>query len=175
MPVRKKFPNVEKICRSLKKRYEYADETYAIIAPAGIVDILVEGAMLCHCIGGSDIYWDRIQRHETYILFLRKVSCPETPYYTLEIEPNGTVRQKRTKFDRQNSDIEEAKKFLTKWQKVVASRLTKADRKKAVKSRALREQEFEQMRKDNVIIYAGHLAGRRMVDVLTADLMESAA
>lgn len=175
VPVRKKFPNVEKICRSLKKKYEYADETYAIIAPAGIVDILVEGAMLCHCIGGSDIYWDRIQRHETYILFLRKVSCPETPYYTLEIEPNGTVRQKRTKFDRQNSDIEEAKKFLTKWQKVVASRLTKADRKKAVKSRALREQEFEQMRKDNVIIYAGHLAGRRMVDVLTADLMESAA
>lgn len=175
VPIRKKFPNVDQICRSLKKKYEYADDTYAVIAPNGIVDILVEGAMLCHCIGSSEYYWDRIQRHETYILFLRKVSNPEMPYYTLEIEPDGTVRQKRTKFDRQNSDIVDAKKFLAKWQKVVAERLTGEDRKKAGKSRILREQEFEQMRQDNVIIHAGHLAGRRLVDVLTADLMENAA
>lgn len=174
-PIRKKFPNVDQICRSLKKKYEYADETYAVIAPNGIVDILLEGAMLCHCIGSSEHYWDRIQRHETYILFLRKVSDPEMPYYTLEIEPDGTVRQKRTKFDRQNSDIVDAKKFLAKWQKVVAERLTGEDRKKAGQSRILREQEFEQMRQDNVIIHAGHLAGRRLVDVLTADLMENAA
>lgn len=175
-PLRKKFPDVDKICQSLKKKYEYADETYAIIAPTGIVDILVEGTMLSHCIGSkSERYMERIQMHETYILFLRKVSAPEKPYYTLEIEPDGTVRQKRTKFDRQNSDIEDAKKFLKKWQKVVASRLTGADRKKAAMSRALREQEFEQMRKDNVIIYTGNLAGRRLVDVLTADLMEAAA
>lgn len=175
VPIRKKFPNVDQICRSLKKKYEYADETYAVIAPNGIVDILVEGTMLCHCIGSSEHYWDRIQRHETYILFLRKVSNPQMPYYTLEIEPDGTVRQKRTKFDRQNSDIVDAKKFLAKWQKVVAERLTGEDRKKAGKSRILREQEFEQMRQDNVIIHAGHLAGRRLVDVLTADLMENAA
>ena len=58
---------------------------------------------------------------------------------------------------------------------MVAERLTGTDRKKAGKSRILREQEFEQMRKDNVIIHAGHLAGRRLVDVLTADLMENAA
>lgn len=87
-PIRKKFPNVDRICRSLKKKYEYADEIYAVVAPGGIVDILVEGAMLCHCIGNSERYWDRIQRHETYILFLRKVSDPEIPYYTLEIEPD---------------------------------------------------------------------------------------
>lgn len=176
VPLRKKFPDVDKICQSLKAKYEYADETYAIVAPTGIVDILVEGTMLSHCIGSkSERYMGRIQMHETYILFLRKVSAPEKPYYTLEVEPDGTVRQKRTKFDRQNSDIENAKKFLKKWQKVVASRLTGADRKKAAKSRVLREQEFEQMRKDNVIIYTGDLAGRRLVDVLTADLMEAAA
>ena len=54
-------------------------------------------------------------------------------------------------------------------------RLTSADRKEAAASRILREQEFEQMRQDNVVIHAGHLAGRRLVDVLTADLMENAA
>ena len=131
--------------------------------------------MLCHCLRGSDRYWDRIQTHESYILFLRRVSAPDVPYYTLEIEPDGTVRQKRTKFDRQEADIEDAKKFLAEWQCVVAKRLTRSDRKKAEVSRVLREQEFDQMRQDNVTIYTGDLAGQRLVDVLTADLMENAA
>ena len=106
---------------------------------------------------------------------MRRTSATDIPYYTLEVEPGGTVRQKRTNFDRQEPDIEDAKKFLAEWQNVVAKRLTASDRKKAANSRILREQEFEQMRQDNIIIYTGHLAGQRLVDVLTADLMEAAA
>lgn len=173
--VLKKFPRVDRICQSIKGKYEYANEEYAVVAPNGVLDILVEGDFLCHCLRGSDRYWDRIQTHESYILFLRRASALDTPYYTLEIEPDGTVRQKRTKFDRQEADIQDAKKFLAEWQRVVAKRLTKGDRKKAAASRVLREQEFDQMRRDNVIIYTGHLAGKRLVDVLTADLMENAA
>lgn len=173
--VLKKFPKVNRICKSIKAKYEYANEEYAIVAPTGVLDIIVEGDMLCHCLRGSDRYWDRIETHESYILFLRRTSAPDTPYYTLEIEPDGTVRQKRTKFDRQEADIEDAKKFLAEWQRVIAKRLTASDRKKAANSRVLREQEFEQMRQNNVIIYTGHLAGQRLVDVLTADLMENAA
>ena len=173
--VLKQFPEVDNICHAIKEKYEYADKEYAVVVPDGVLDIIVEGKRLSHCVGGQECYWDRIQCHETYILFLRKVSDPEIPYYTLEIEPDGTVRQKRTKFDRQNSDIADAEKFLSKWQKVVSQRLTSEDRQEAAASRVLREQEFEQMRKDNVIIHAGHLAGRRLVDVLTADLMENAA
>ena len=170
-----KFPEVDHICQSIKAKYEYSNEEYAIVSPTGVLDIIVEGDMLCHCLRGSDRYWDRIETHESYILFLRRTSALDIPYYTLEIEPDGTVRQKRTKFDRQEDDIEDAKKFLAEWQRIVAKRLTEGDRKKAANSRVLREQEFEQMRQDNVIIYTGHLAGRRLVDVLTADLMENAA
>lgn len=173
--VLKRFPKVDRICQSIKAKYEYANEEYAVVAPNGVLDIIVEGDMLCHCLRGADRYWDRIQTHESYILFLRRASVPDMPYYTLEIEPDGTVRQKRTKFDRQEPDIEDAKKFLAEWQRVVAKRLTRGDRKKAEASRVLREQEFAQMRRDNVIIYTGDLAGRRLVDVLTADLMENAA
>ena len=173
--VLKKFPEVDHICQSIKAKYEYANEEYTIVTPTGALDIIVEGDMLCHCLRGSERYWDRIETHESYILFLRRTSAPDTPYYTLEIEPDGTVRQKRTKFDRQEADIENAKKFLAEWQHIVAKRLTASDRKKAANSRVLREQEFEQMRQDNVIIYTGHLAGKRLVDVLTADLMEAAA
>ncbi len=173
--VLKSFPNVDSICQSIKAKYEYANEEYAVVAPNGVLDIIVEGDMLCHCLRGADRYWDRIQTHESYILFLRRASALNIPYYTLEIEPDGTIRQKRTMFDRQEADIVDAKKFLAKWQRVVAKRLTADDREKAVASRILREQEFDQMRRDNVIIYTGHLAGRRLVDVLTADLMEAAA
>lgn len=169
------FPNVDEVCQSIKEKYEYANDDYAIVAPDGVRDIIVEGDMLNHCLRGSDRYWDRIETHESYILFLRRASTPHLPYYTLEIEPDGAVRQKRTNFDRQGDDIEDIKKFLVEWQGVLKKRLTKTDRKKAASSRVLREQEFEQMRKDNVVIHVGDLAGRKLVDILTADLMETAA
>lgn len=169
------FPNVDKVCQDIKEKFEYANGNYAIVAPNGALDIIVEGEVLCHCVGSSDRYWDRIERQETFILFLRRASAPHLPYYTLEVEPDGAVRQKRTKFDRQGDDIEDIKKFLAEWQGVLKKRLTKGDRKKAANSRVLREQEFDQMRKDNVIIHMGDLAGQKLVDVLTADLMENAA
>ena len=108
-------------------------------------------------------------------MFLRKADAPDTPYYTMEIEPGGTVRQLRTFYDNQNSDIDAARDFLREWQTVIAERLTEEDRQAATVSRVLREQEFEEMRQNNVVIYTGNLAGKRLVDVLTADLMETAA
>ena len=172
--VLKSHPHLNDICKTLKAKYEYANGDFAVVAPRDALDIIVEGEMLCHCLHSSDRYWDRIETHESYILFLRRASDPDMPYYTLEVEPDGTVRQKRTKYDRQNADIEEAKKFLTEWQSVIKKRLSGSDRRKAKKSRSLREQEFAQMRQDNVIINTGEMSGHRLVDVLTADLMEAA-
>ena len=91
------------------------------------------------------------------------------------MEPNGTIRQKRTYFDRQNDDLKDAEKFLKEWQKVVSERLTENDREKAEKSKVLRLQEFEQLRQDDIRIHTGDLAGQRLVDVLVSDLMETAA
>lgn len=173
--VLEKYPHVDEILRSLKAKYEYAGENYAVLAPNCIEDVMREGEKLNHCVASSDRYWDRIESHEAYVLFLRRTAEPQKPYYTLEIEPDGTVRQKRTKFDRQEADIEEAKKFLAEWQRVVTKRLTAEDHKLAEKSRVLRAQEFEQMQRDNVIIRAGDLAGRPLVEVLMADLMENTA
>lgn len=170
----KAHPNLDGICKSLKEKYEYANDDFAVVAPRGVLDILVEGDALCHCLSRSDRYWDRIETHESYILFLRRTSALNVPYYTLEVEPDGTVRQKRTKYDRQEADIESAKVFLTEWQGVINKRLSVGDLRKAAKSRILREQEFDQMRRDNVIIHTGELSGHRLVDVLTADLMEAA-
>ena len=132
--------------------------------------------MLHHCVGNDgsgERYYDRIERRESFILFLRRTSEPEDPYYTLEVEPDGTVRQKRTLFDRQHEDIEQATEFLRKWQEVVAKRLTGKDLELAEQSRELRNEEFIQMQKDRVIIHTGHLAGQLLAKVLLEDLMEN--
>ena len=172
----KKYPHVRSICEELQKKYAYADEDYLVIAPQNTFDIIKEGRMLHHCVGNDgagERYYDRIERRESFIMFLRRAEEPEDPYYTLEIEPDGTVRQKRTLFDRQHEDIEQATEFLQKWQKVIAARLTGQDLKLAAQSRVLRNEEFTQMKKDRVVIHTGHLAGHLLADVLLADLMEN--
>ena len=171
-----KYPNVDGICRELQKKYTYAEEEYMVVAPENIFAIIKEGRMLHHCVGNDgsgERYYERMERRESFILFLRRTDEPEDPYYTLEIEPDGTVRQKRTLFDRQHEDIEQATDFLRRWQKVIAERLTGRDLKLAAESRILREKEFIQLKKDRVIIHTGHLAGKLLVDVLMADLMEN--
>ena len=86
------------------------------------------------------------------MLFLRRTVEPEKAYYTLEVEPDGTVRQKRTMYDRQESDIVEATKFLRNWQKIVSKRLSEEHRQLAAASRTLRNLAFDDMRSQQVIL-----------------------
>lgn len=168
-------PQVESILQSLASKYSYTGDKYLVAVPTSVEDIIQEGRYLNHCIASSKRYWERMECGESYLLFLRKTCAPQTPYYTMEVEPGGTVRQLRTFYDNQNDDVNEARGFLREWQAAVAERITEEDRQAAAISQVLRNQEFEQMRQDNVIIYTGNLAGRRLVDVLTADLMEALA
>ena len=166
------FPDVDSICQSIKSKYEFADKKYQIIVPDKIEDIIVEGRVLGHCLDRSDIYFERIQKRESYIVFLRKAESPDTPYYTLEIEPGGVARQKRTTGDKQNKDFDNAKKFIRKWQQEIQHRLSSDDMKLAEQSAILRVEEFKELRKSQTKIWRGHLAGKLLVDVLEADLME---
>lgn len=171
--VLKEYPNIEQIYESIKGIYAFTAEDYTVVVPSCIEEIMLEGEHLHHCVGGSERYWERIERKESYVLFLRRTSDLQKSYYTLEIEPDGTIRQKRTMYDRQEADIEDAKKFLKKWQKEISRRLTDEERELAKTSRVLREQEFAQLRENQVIINTGHLRGHLLVDVLMEDLMET--
>lgn len=124
-----------------------------------------------YCLDKSDIYFDRIQRKESFIVFLRKVEDIEKPYYTLEIEPDGTTRQKRTTGDRQDKNFQEAVSFIRKWQREIKKRLNREDKKFAAQSAELRKKEFEELRKNQTKVWHGALAGKLLVDVLEADLM----
>lgn len=174
MEMKEKYPNVDLIYKTLKK-YEYKGKDYSVLVPSGMEEILAEGDALHHCASTQERYWERIERRESYILFLRKNTELKKSYYTLEVEPNGTVRQKRTEFDRHGKDIEEVKKFLLEWQAVIAKRISVEDRILAKNSQVLRLENFAELREKQAIIHTGDLAGKKLVDVLMADLMPAAA
>lgn len=157
---------------ALKEKYEFSAGEYQIVAPKSIDDILYEGDTLHHCVNKTDNYFDRIASKESYILFLRKKENPEVPFYTLEVEPNGTIRQKRAEFDRQNKDIDEVTSFLRLWQKEIQKRLTKKDYMSAEKSRKLRQRKYQEVRDQHVVVHGGEFAGELLADLLEKDLMD---
>jgi len=166
------YPYINDILPGLQEKYGFSSKTYTILAPEKIEDILEEGQALHHCIDKKKEYFERINNQESYILFLRKTKQPDQPYYTLEVEPGGVIRQKRTEFDRQKEDIEKASVFLRKWQAEVQKRLNKDDFALARKSRETRIESYAEMRKKKVKINGGLFAGQYLADVLEADLME---
>lgn len=168
----KKYPMLPEIYENLKK-YEYSDAEYKIIAPQKTEDILLEGSRLRHCIHRNERYFERMKEKESYILFLRKADNDSGPYYTLEVEPNGTVRQKRTFYNRQNADIDQAEKFLQKWQKQLQKKLCQEDYELAKLSKEHRIREMDELRKNQVRLN-GNFNGRFLADVLAEDLMEVA-
>lgn len=166
----KKWPKVNDILPGIQK-FEYTSGDYSIIVPREILDIVKEGTALNHCVHTCDYYFDRIQKNETYLFFLRKANAPDTPWYTLEVEPSGNIRQKRTTGDNQNEDFKKAIPFLKEWQQVFQSRLTEEEKKLGILADKARIREYQKLRKDGNIVWHGKLAGKLLVDVLEEDFM----
>lgn len=143
--MREKYPTAEQTLQEIRERYEYENGEYKIIVPQTLMDIVLEGRALHHCVGSSERYFDRIEDRETYICFLRRQSAPGVPFYTIEVEPGGTIRQHRSYLD-EEPGIEEIRGFLREWQKVLKSRLTWKDRELARTSKIKREQNIEELK-----------------------------
>ena len=168
-----KFPHVKDIYASIRDLYTYKSRGYMIVVPTGILDIMHEGNNLHHCVGSSERYLDRIERRESYVLFLRRSRDLSKSYYTLEVEPDGTVRQKRTMYDRQEKDIEKATKFLKEWQGVVSKRLTADEKQLAAASKELRIKEFLELKESGTRVWTAGFNGRPLLEILMEDLMEN--
>ena len=141
-----------------------------IIPPSKPEDIIVEGTALNHCIAKTSMYLNRIYNHESYIMFLRKTDSEDKPWYTLEVEPGGIIRQKSTQFDNTNKDLDDAMPFLKKWQKHINDLTKDAFANEIEESKAKRIQNLNKLRyeKKTVIINGEvHL----LADVLENDLI----
>ena len=168
----KEWPKVNKQLPKLQK-FEFHDTQYCIVAPKEMIDIVEEGEILSHCVHTCDYYFSRIQQDETYLFFLRKQSDPEMPWYTLEVEPSGNIRQKRTTGDKQNADFKKALPFLRKWQQYFKKQLTKEEIELGKKSDQLRKENYKKLRENGNRVWHGPLAGQLLADVLEADFMKA--
>lgn len=166
----KEWPKVNSVLLKLKK-FQYTDGKYTVLAPENILDIVKEGHALQHCVHSCDFYFDRIQRHESYLFFLRRADAEDIPWYTLEVEPSGNIRQKRTTGDNQGKDLEEAVKFLKAWQKDFCRKLTREEKEQGKKADQARRREYEKLRADGNRVWHGRLAGQLLADVLEQDFM----
>lgn len=166
----RKWNKVNKVLPDLKK-FEFTRDGYAIVVPDSILDIVKEGHALQHCVHTCDFYFDRIQKHESYLFFLRKAENPDIPWYTLEVEPSGNIRQKRTTGDNQGKDLEEAVKFLKAWQKDFSQKLTQKEKELGKKADQARRREYSRLRADGNKVWHGRLAGQLLADVLEQDFM----
>lgn len=168
--IEKKWPKVNGQLPKLEK-YEFTAGDYCIVAPKKVFDIVREGVILSHCVHTCDYYFSRIQTDESYLFFLRKSAAPDVPWYTLEVEPSGNIRQKRTTGDNQNPDFQKAVPFLKKWQKHFAKQLTEEEKELGRKANELREDNYKNLRENGKRVWHGKLAGQLLADVLEADFM----
>ena len=107
--IRERLPDV--------KRYFWEDDTYMIV-PAGRCEELVEeGRALHHCVGANDFYMRAMAEGQSWILFLRKKSELDKPYYTIEIDMyTDKIKQYYSAYDRQ-PDKEVIRKVLDKFRR----------------------------------------------------------
>lgn len=82
------------------------------------------------------------------ICFLRRKEQEGVPFYTIEVEPSGTIRQHRSYMD-EEPGIEQIRDFLKEWQRVLKKRLTKADRELAKISKEKRNANIEDLKAKN--------------------------
>ena len=85
--VQERFKNIQKNYKKLRKRYFYEDSQYLIRPARSAEEIVMEGRLLHHCVGG-DNYLRKHNEGKTYILMLRFKTDPNTPYITVEIDAN---------------------------------------------------------------------------------------
>ncbi|MEZ3467521.1 MAG: PcfJ domain-containing protein [Schaedlerella sp.] len=80
-----KYPEIRRAYRGLRNKYFYEDDSYLIRPARSAEEIVMEGRLLHHCVGG-DTYLSKHNTGKTYILMLRYKTEPDVPYITVEID-----------------------------------------------------------------------------------------
>ena len=112
--VAEQYPNIRICYRNLRKKYFYEDENYMIRPARSAEEIVMEGRLLHHCVGGAG-YLNSHNTGKTYILMLRYKKEPEIPYITVEVDAKyPRIIQWYGEMDRK-PDKENIKAWLNAW------------------------------------------------------------
>lgn len=119
----------EKFQKAVEKLEKFAwSEGEFFIRPAREqMELTAEGKALHHCVGG---YIRDMAEGETAIFFLRKVSEPDKPFYTLELQKKRVI-QCRTEHNASYDRNPDVKNFVDMWMEKVVKKGGKKKAKEA--------------------------------------------
>lgn len=92
-----------------EKRYQIANldfhyNGFKLVCPQKGSDLIVEGCKMHHCVG---TYIPNVINGDCLIVFIRKISNPEVPYITCEVNSDGRIEQYYLAYDRTiESDVD---------------------------------------------------------------------
>lgn len=135
--VNRKFVAIAREYERNQKHFAFETKELVILVPKKASDITKEGRKQHHCVGASDTYLSSMNQGKSYIVFLRKKSQPSMPYYTIEIEWNGKIRQWYGAYDRK-PDEDKIKKVLERYTKRIAKRCMEEEIKQKEKAEQTR-------------------------------------
>ena len=75
-----------------RRKLEFQSGNLLIRIPESVSEIIAEGSNLHHCVAG---YAERHAEGKLHILFIRKKSNPDKPFYTMEVSTDGRIMQVR--------------------------------------------------------------------------------
>ncbi len=96
-----------------RKAFTFSYGNYEIVVPQTPQDIIREGELMHHCVGG---YVNDIVQNKTYIVFVRNKQDLTIPYITAQVKLNGELGQYYLAYDRYIS-LKEDYEFKDAFQK----------------------------------------------------------
>lgn len=109
-------PRYEKLAQV----YTYEADGLAVVVPKSQNEIIAEGKILEHCVGG---YARRHMEGTNTILFIRQTEQPETPFLTVQVDGEQIIQVHGYRNDRGRLPAEvEYKEFLGQWLREVHRR-----------------------------------------------------
>lgn len=78
------------------KRFSFSYDDLMVVVPRSPKDIVYEGQILQHCVGG---YVSSYLTGKTVILFIREISAPKKPFFTLEVRDNRFIQCQSTRHE----------------------------------------------------------------------------
>ena len=85
-----------------RPKYEYRSGDYVVMLPRNQADLIKEGKMLCHCVGGYD--W-KVADGISTILFIRKREDTSSPFATAEFSDGHVVQIRAYKNSTPDKDV----------------------------------------------------------------------
>ena len=108
---------IMKVEKKIRKKFSYKYGNFFIRPAKNAREIVQEGQIQHICVGNGS-YTRKMEKGNSYILFLRKVSDPDTPFYTVEITPEHEIIQRHGKFNEEGPELKEVDAFLSKFVEV---------------------------------------------------------